>query len=102
MDAARREEDKFHRRAVAADLGEIIFKGNPGKLPGVQEKISDTVLNTNAVKWKVLRDLVERDEQRKVMNGFDKIPELTDEQVSQALKVFPADYWKLNFYTCRE
>ena len=31
----------------------------------------------------------------------EEIPDLTDEQVCQALAVIPADYWQLNCWSCR-
>ena len=38
---------------------------------------------------------------RNVLRPTDEIPELTDEQVGQAMAVIPADYWQLSCWSCR-
>ena len=40
-------------------------------------------------------------EGRNILRPTEEIPDLTDEQVGQAMAVIPADYWQLNCWSCR-
>lgn len=50
----------------------------------------------------MLQDLDANEEHRQMLLGSEKIPELTEEKIQQAVKVVPGNYWQSNCWKCSD
>lgn len=87
---------------VAMRLGSKLFVDSEA---GPPKKETDTVHTHKEILLlrdeRVLKDLLEGDNELPVLRGQTVAPRLTERQIHQAVAVISADYWNLRCWKCR-
>lgn len=93
-----RENRCFLSSKLADDLGAVLYASKHISGPSIR---NDAPYQARGGHSKVLRDL-EKEKYVRVPRNHKEIPELRDEQMRQAITVFPGEYWKLIFGSSRD